>query len=81
MIMNLTAREIVIDGDDCVEHTASPFFFAVFFARNIFFNRLEFALEKWPYAKYGGITDRLRPNAVITFIFLNGGCLRKAGKL
>ena len=34
--------EIVIDGDDCVERTASPFFFAAFFARNIFFNRLEF---------------------------------------
>ena len=60
MIMNLIAREIVIDGDDCVERTASPFFFAAFFARNIFFNRLEFASEKWPYAKYGGITDRLR---------------------
>jgi len=25
--MNPIAREIVIDGDDCVEHTASPFFF------------------------------------------------------
>jgi hypothetical protein len=42
MTMNLIAREIVIDGDDCVEHAASPFFFAAFFARNIFFNRLEF---------------------------------------
>jgi hypothetical protein len=47
MVMNLIAREIVIDGDDCVERTASPFFFAAFFARNIFFNRLEFASEKW----------------------------------
>ena len=49
MIINPIAREIVIDGDDCVEHTASPFFlffFAVFFARNIFFNRLELASEK-----------------------------------
>ena len=26
MTINLIAREIVIDGDDCVEHTASPFF-------------------------------------------------------
>ena len=26
MLMNPIAREIVIDGDDCVEHTASPFF-------------------------------------------------------
>ena len=26
MVMNPIAREIVIDGDDGVEHTASPFF-------------------------------------------------------
>ena len=26
MIMNLIAREIVIDGGACVEHAASPFF-------------------------------------------------------
>ena len=26
MLINPIAREIVIDGDDCVEHAASPFF-------------------------------------------------------
>ena len=42
MLINPIAREIVIDGDDGVEHTASPFFFVVFLRTQPIFNRLEF---------------------------------------
>jgi hypothetical protein len=31
MLINPIAREIVIDGDDGVEHTASPFFGSMWF--------------------------------------------------
>ena len=41
MILNPIAREIVIDGDDCVEHTASPFFFCRILRTQPIFNRLE----------------------------------------
>jgi len=41
--MNPIAREIVIDGDDCVEHTASPFFCRMLRTQPIF-NRLVFTI-------------------------------------
>ena len=42
MIINPIAREIVIDGDDCVEHAASPFFLPYSSHATSLFNRLEF---------------------------------------
>jgi hypothetical protein len=57
MIMNPIAREIVIDGDDCV-HTASPFFLphsshATYFS---IFNRLEVD-EFYKFLKYQKLMD------------------------